>query len=480
MNNLSIIVNEIDFCVPAQKFRFEYSTVEKGGFPFVPEFVLRLLNVSNLMPQEIATFFGFTKKELNEALRPLIDNNDIEYKSDGRVALTLQARRYFDSGSDEPLLTRVEVNRQSYIFDLLTFSPIAENEFTSSSSLLSLELKAGTEARSNSEFLAKKSFQYHFYELWQQRVKRLQLKNSDAEIYKISEVRKDRDLWARSSEDFILHIDTMQLEGVPRAKMANDEAYLQQRAHILASCLGSDNTADIALLASEFDDNITISALDKNGIDFKKLVISEFQSPAEIKQLEKRVFGTLTRQGNQDFLVGILKKHIDEISKTNGNEISELRWIAPANNFWGTSERYRSCFDLLASLHTGIDKKEKQKIINTKLYLPLSSSRDFSTARRWKAAFREQEKNLHAFIENEAIAPIEVIALSGRFALILYHLMQPDNYSVPVPFGFITEEPHKLKKIEQYINGSLSQYTESLEPRDLGQITEFLGHKPTK
>ncbi|WP_180559255.1 hypothetical protein [Arsenophonus endosymbiont of Apis mellifera] len=477
MSNTSIIVNEVDFCAPAQKFRFEYSTVEKGGFPLVPEFILRLLNLSNLMPQEIATFFGFTKKELDEALRPFIDNNDIEYRTDGRIALTYKAKRYFDSASDEPLLTKIEVYRQSYIFDLLTFSPAEKIVQPSFNSYLSLKLEAGIEPRSNSELLAKKAFQNYFYELWQQQVELFKLKSRNVEIYKISEVRKDSDVWIRSSEDFILDLNTMAIRNISRLKMANDKAYMQQRAQVLKLHLGINNTKDIALLASVLDDEETVSLLGSRGINFSEMVVSEFQSSIQPKKFEKRLFGSLTSKSNQDILAEILRKYSKVLSKEKNHDIITLRWIAPVNSFWGASERYRACLSLLANFDTDVNKKAKYKIIDTQLYLPLKNSKDFSTARKWQAAFREQGNTLHAFVECQAIAPLEIVMLSGRFALILYHLVQPDNYQVPFPLGFITEDTHKLKKIEQYLDGCLSQYIDEFKPRYLGKVIEFLNEQ---
>tara|TARA_R110001583_G_scaffold72800_1_gene203371 strand:- start:1651 stop:3078 length:1428 start_codon:yes stop_codon:yes gene_type:complete len=475
MSNAQVTVNEIDFCVPAQKFRFEYSTVEKGGFPFVPEFVLRLLNVSSLMPEEVAFFFGFTKKELDEALRPFMDNNDIEYKPDGRVALTLQGCRYFDSGSDEPLLTQVQIYRQSNIFDLLSFTPIAEEEQTSFSSILSLVLEAGADDRSNSEMLARKAFQHHFYDLWKERAARLKIKHADAEIYKISEVRKDRDLWARNSEDFVLNLDTMLVEGKAQSKMANEEAYLQQQANALAQRIGSDNTADVASLATEFKDESTLSALHSEGVNFSTMIAFGGQALSGNERLERRILGSLTIKTNQDILAETLGKHLKAISKEQSCDICELRWVAPVNSFWGSSERYKACLSLLSNAENGVGKKAEKKIINTKLYIPLASDRDFSTARKWRASFRDFDNHLFAFVESRAIAPVEFIVLSNRFALVLYHLIQPDNYPVPVPFGFITENLEKVMEIEKFLNGALSQYTEGLEPRDLGKITEMIG-----
>ena len=38
-----VVLFELDVVVPAQQFRIEYTLVDKGGLPVVPEFLLRLL-----------------------------------------------------------------------------------------------------------------------------------------------------------------------------------------------------------------------------------------------------------------------------------------------------------------------------------------------------------------------------------------------------------------------------------------------------
>ena len=52
-----VVLFELDVVVPAQQFRIEYTLVDKGGLPVVPEFLLRLLKISALLPAEIGNYF---------------------------------------------------------------------------------------------------------------------------------------------------------------------------------------------------------------------------------------------------------------------------------------------------------------------------------------------------------------------------------------------------------------------------------------
>lgn len=111
MTTEALVLFEFDICVPAQQFRIEYTLVEQGGFPFVPEFLLRLLKVSALMPADIARFFGFTPKELSTALTPFLQQGELQSTADGRITLTEKGLRLFDENGETPIVKSREDHR---------------------------------------------------------------------------------------------------------------------------------------------------------------------------------------------------------------------------------------------------------------------------------------------------------------------------------------------------------------------------------
>ena len=53
METTPIVLFELDVAVPAQQFRIEYTLVDKGGLPVVPEFLLRLLKFQPSCPPKL-------------------------------------------------------------------------------------------------------------------------------------------------------------------------------------------------------------------------------------------------------------------------------------------------------------------------------------------------------------------------------------------------------------------------------------------
>ena len=65
---INIAYHEVDFLLPIHRFDIRFSYVTKKGLPFIREFVLRLVHISPMKLSDIATFFGFSDIEVEEAL----------------------------------------------------------------------------------------------------------------------------------------------------------------------------------------------------------------------------------------------------------------------------------------------------------------------------------------------------------------------------------------------------------------------------
>lgn len=70
--SLNPIVHEIDIAVPIQIFKFEFVLIGKSDVSFVREFILRLLWLNDMSPENIADFMGLSIKELRIAINQLI------------------------------------------------------------------------------------------------------------------------------------------------------------------------------------------------------------------------------------------------------------------------------------------------------------------------------------------------------------------------------------------------------------------------
>ena len=94
--DLHLAFHEIDFIVPVHRFNIQYSYVTKERLSFIREFVLRIVQLSPLKPNQIATYLGLNKEELNEALSDLMSTGDLQISESGDVLLTSKSEDYFE------------------------------------------------------------------------------------------------------------------------------------------------------------------------------------------------------------------------------------------------------------------------------------------------------------------------------------------------------------------------------------------------
>jgi len=103
--------------------------------------------------------------------------------------------------------------------------------------------------------------------------------------------------------------------------------------------------------------------------------------------------------------------------------------------------------------------------------IPLSSACDKQAQRRAFIECKEAESILHGFIESNILSGLEIIILTDSFAVLLYHVVQPEQHPVPVPVGFITEDKQMVRRIEAALEDRLAEYTEGNVPRYQGPLS---------
>ena len=71
---VNIAYHEVDLLLPAHRFDIRFSLCDqKKGLSFVREFVLRLVHISPMKPVDIATYFGLSRREVDEAITDLVE-----------------------------------------------------------------------------------------------------------------------------------------------------------------------------------------------------------------------------------------------------------------------------------------------------------------------------------------------------------------------------------------------------------------------
>ncbi len=464
---------EVDISVPVQQFRVEYTLVEKGGLPFVPEFLLRLLKVSALLPFDIARFFGFTPKEVSSALLPFLQQGELTIADDGRVTLTQKGLRLFSGGDEVPVVKGRKEYRKSFTFDLLTYSFMEQKKYRLDAPRRSVVLSADSVVRAESTQSAERAFQRHLAKIYKSGELCSYSDESDApELYKVSQVRKDKDSYIRIVESYCLDLGTMnygfsEQEGLPEL-----EAYISARSQKLAGLLGRSNLDSLLAFADRVGDRHTLDLLDAGELDLTQVAqVSAVASHLGRDAIDP-IYGALQLTRNWDRVEKLLSKHAKRLAKETANASKVMTWLAPsAHDLWGKCSRHGQALSAFASAGTFNTNGNERRVFSTRVLIPLSSACDKQAQRRAFIECKEAESILHGFIESNILSGLEIIILTDSFAVLLYHVVQPEQHPVPVPVGFITEDKQMVRRIEAALEDRLAEYTEGNVPRYQGPLS---------
>jgi len=470
----TLVLFEVDICVPAQQFRIEYSLIEKGGLPFVSEFLLRLLKVSPLMSADIARYFGFTSKELSTALTPFFQKGEVSVQPDGRIGLSEKGLRLFSGNEDSPSVRSRHEYRRSFTFDLLTFSYLG-GKVSSASTKRAVLLDAGVEVRAVSQERAVGAFQNNLHEIFRRGdLTGQDQQDSVPELYKISDVRKSSDVCFLVEEALCLDADSLDLSFEVKKGIAEEEEYIGRRASMLHSLNGRDNLDDVVRLADRLGDSETIDALSRGWMDFRGVAQRALSFGLDERHGDVRIYGSLQLNRNWDQVCSLLKKHHEKISGSEREDATRLTWLAPCSHgLWGKSSRHGQALSRFVEFAGLKNKRNDRHAFEAEILIPLSSSKDWQSKKAANNDCAEAKEYLHGFVESEALAPLEVFMLSGCFAVVIYHLVVPDRYPVPIPFGFITEDPARVRSIEGLVRSVLDEYSFENKPRYLGGLADL-------
>ncbi|MBP5789603.1 MAG: hypothetical protein J6W29_05150, partial [Neisseriaceae bacterium] len=101
MSKQSAPYNQIDFLIQAPVFLIVFSYMDnQGGVSFVREYLLRLLKITPVKPEQIAHYFGFNRHETEIALADLKQNDWIIWQDDGFIALSKDGEKLFQNNNN--------------------------------------------------------------------------------------------------------------------------------------------------------------------------------------------------------------------------------------------------------------------------------------------------------------------------------------------------------------------------------------------
>lgn len=189
---LNIPYHELDLLLPTHRFDIRFSYVTKKGLPFIREFALRLVHIAPMRPAELASYFGLSRREVDEVITDLVEKGDFEFSESGKVELTSKSRGYFVGIGTTPLVSSLVESAGVFAFELVSFNCVGRKR-TYEKWAPGLRLNVPNETLANSERIAKKKFQEKFHKIQEQGFwehKSLETESGRPSIYTMESVRK--------------------------------------------------------------------------------------------------------------------------------------------------------------------------------------------------------------------------------------------------------------------------------------------------
>lgn len=470
-SELVVPVMAVDFAVPAQSFRIEYSLISRKAPPFVREFMLKLLNVSSFRAEEIGQFFGFNRREIDVALSDLLNKGDAEYREDGRVALTDQARRYFDAQGNEPTISIQVEAREPFSFDLLSFSYIGKN-FRNEGWRSAIEVGVAPEARANSQDFARQAFQRNFMRIYELGHIGGGRDEQAPDLYKISDVAKERDGFVRVQKTFRIDPVSGQIDRNEDAQEIESSVFVEAVTRLIDERRQPDNTIAVAECAQALGDDYMLSLLGATGLDLKEAVIRVLTEGADTRKPEGRLFGSIHLPNNWARIQSLLKRHRERLSVGATSGPVELTWLVPGDPYWGRSLQALEALHHFQDAAKGVGKRADQTIIRPRLYFPLSDANDERGVRLLRGQYEDMSGVVYGYASGANSICFEALVLPGCFAVVIYHLSQPKVGDIPIPVGFVTEDLAVVGKVDAYVSSFLGGYSSGTSVRDIGKLAD--------
>ena len=276
MANITLIpLLSIDIALPIQAFRFEYTLVGRSDLPFIREFILRLLKVGNMSATQLAKFLGLSEKEIGIAVSQLASLNEISIDNEGNIQLTAEAHKYFDGPSDNrPKITKLFEGTSTFKFDLLSFGLIRSDDKLSPP-LNAIRLSPETEKISSSVNYAKSAFLRNYIDIFEEESISFDGVNDirKVELYKLSDVRKNKDYNARFSITFSLDTERNSIERHSDSRFFDVDEIQKNLNEVLLSSFHSSNLHDIVSALDLLGETQLLDCFTPDGIDLTALAI---------------------------------------------------------------------------------------------------------------------------------------------------------------------------------------------------------------
>ncbi|HHT0417619.1 TPA: hypothetical protein ACTW9B_005360, partial [Klebsiella michiganensis] len=321
-----VTYHEVDFLLPAQRFNIQFSYVSQKGLPFIREFVLRLVHVASMSKAQIATYFGLTHRETEEAISDLVQRGELTLSSDGRLTLTDKSNGYFSEVGEIPHLSTIQDSGGTLSFDLATFSCFSNQTFQDHWRG-GLTLKVDDNNISQSEKLVEKHFQYQFNQILDKGyLSHLQAQGGKEQpsIYTVNSVNKLRQIPLRLTTEFKMDNDGKAVEREDYEQLNSSECVHELMAVEIARLSRHNNTMSIFKAMLSLNDDLTLKLFDSKTNQLNPAFIKDMQALEEYSASGRMTFlGPIYAKNNweklQKALAPVLGQRIKDKADHGGS-----------------------------------------------------------------------------------------------------------------------------------------------------------------
>lgn len=469
MENSKTPFHEVDFLLPVHRFNIAFSYVSKRGLPFIREFVLRLVHLSPMKPEFIASYLDLSARELKEVLRELIDKDELMFLDDGSVGLTHLAQGYFSAEGDSPQVTTVEETDTTFSFELAGFNCIGSKR-TNDSWKAGITVPVSSENKGLSDKYANKGFQAQFYRLIEEGyMSHIVSRESDTppSIYKMDSVTRIGQEPKRIPHTFYFDDLGHVVEREELDCFVNDEPVFDAITKAINEHEQKNNLEDVAQAMAVIGDNLTRQYITDNGIDISSLT-EDIKDSREHGKIVQPMFGATYLSDNWQHIAIEAEKAFKSLNSQHQDGARELLWLAPSDSFWGKSEKYISAKSWLEE--SAITKGKKSKRLYTpKFYFPIARENDRRSISDWKNLLGNTDE-CYKYIDGFLNGTTEVLLLQDSFAVVCYHLSIPSISKISIPLAFITSDKQLVRALEALVKDYLNGTVGFDNPIDLGKL----------
>ena len=473
MNEIVTLYQEVDFLLPAQRFNIQFSYISQRGLPFIREFTLRLIHLSPMTKNQVATYLGLSPLETEEAISDLVQRDELTLSDDGRLKLTEKAKGYFYAPGEAPQLASIFETGTTLNFDLASFSCL-EKDISSNGWKAGLPLEVDPTNQSNSEQLVEKEFQYQFNSILDKGLLKKSVTQNEKErpsVYTVSSVKKLRQIPLRLKTEFRIAPDGERIELEDFEEINSSEVVHQLITDQLSSLVKPNNTIALTRSMVQMGDEDTLKVFDSTSNQISPKYLLDLNRLEEHEKKSRETFlGPIYSRNNWGKLLRLLDPILDDrIKSKKDSSGNRFIWLAPSDPFWGKSQQLPSCLSYFINRATTKNKE----LYKPTLYVPVSGRDDIHTARQWKHNMGNIAEHMKGIVEGFMDGNVEVLYLEGEMITIIYHFSQPERLPVSIPVGFISTNKEMIFKLGKllldYVDGSSSFD----KPNDCGHISRF-------